>query len=141
MMRWLGKDRLRFLRGQRGISLIEVLVAVALLAIIGTFVIRAYDTNYRATRALDEQVTAKNLTAAYIEAIKQSAYAVDYTSATADIAIPFQYTVNVNVLASTNGVDYFPATGNPDETLQKIVISVAKGGKPVLAMCTLRAKR
>ncbi len=69
-MKWLGKGRLRFLRGQRGFTLIEVLVAAAILAAIGVGLLNALDTNAKATRTLDEKVVAVNLITTYFEAIK-----------------------------------------------------------------------
>jgi len=140
-MRQIRKARFRLFRGQKGISLIEVLVSIGILALIGMVMIGALDTSSRSVRTVDEQVTAGRLATAYIEAIKQSTYSPNYTSATANITVPAQYTVNVDVLASSNGVDYVPATGNPTETLQKIIVSVNRQGKPVLNICTMRSKR
>jgi len=144
-MRWLGKGRLRFLRGQRGLTLIEVLVAAAILAAIGVGLLNALDTNAKATRQLDEQVVATNLATAYFEAIKASPYAETYDDAVADITIPPQYIVNVDIQfssdgASGDGIDWSDTYNG--ETLQKITISVSREeGRHILTICTFKTKR
>lgn len=59
-----------YLRDQRAFSLIEVLVAVGILGVIGTSVVMALETNFRAARTLDEQVVAVNPVIAHIQATK-----------------------------------------------------------------------
>ncbi len=61
VMKFLVKAITGFSRGQRGIGLMEVLVAVAILGFIGASVVAALSTNYRATRITDEKVTAASL--------------------------------------------------------------------------------
>ena len=139
-MRWLGKGRFRFLRGQRGFTLIEVVLAAAILAVIGVGLLNALDTNAKATRTLDEKVVATNLATAYFEAIKAVPYAETYPkdqSPLNNIIIPPQYDVDIRTEFSTDGGviwgDYV------DNALQKIAISVSReGGRHVLTICTFR---
>ena len=147
-MRWLRKERFRFLRGQRGITLLETLIAVAILAAIGVSLLNALDTNAKATRQLDEEVVATNLATAYFEAIKAASYDSTepyYDAAVAGITIPPQYIVNVDIQFSSDGdttdgitwVDTYT-----DETIQKITLTISReGGKPVLAICSFKTKR
>lgn len=137
-MRLLKKGRLRFLQGQRGISLLEVLIAAAILAVIGVSLLNALDTNARATRQLDEKVVATNLATAYFEAIKALPYAETYPEPEDLITIPPQYDVDIRTEFSTDGGVTWDEYA--DNALQKIAISVSReGGRHVLTICTFRA--
>lgn len=143
-MKFLVKAITGFFRGQRGIGLMETLVAVAILGFIGVSVVAALDTNYRATRITDEKVNAASLASAYIESIKSSAYNATYPTAESyNITVPNQYNV-VATTECTNDADdsesYGSCTGN--ETFQRIIVTVYReGGKEVLAVCTARTKK
>ena len=140
-MRWLGKGSLRFCRGQKGLTLIEVVIAVGILSFIGTGVVMGLDTNARAGRVLDEQVTATNLATAYIEAIRVLPYdntGDTYSDAGAGITLPPQYTVDIDAECSADGEIFGPCTDSANETLQLIRISISHGGKPVFLMCTYK---
>lgn len=136
-MKWLGKVGFRLLKEQTGFSLIEVIVAVAIFALIGVTVLRALDTNYRAVGILDEQVVATNLATAHFEAISKSPYADNYDDIVDNINIPAQYDVNYSIDFSVDGYTW----GDTYSTLQRITIFVSHGEKPVLSMCTYKADK
>jgi len=147
-MRWLGKGRFRFLRGQRGFTLIETVLAVAILVAIGVGLLTALDTNAKATRTLDEKVVATNLATAYFEAIKAAPYDITepyYDDVVAGITVPPQYIVNVDIDFSSDsnpndGIDWVDTY--TDETIQKLTITVSReGGNHVLSICTFKTKR
>ncbi len=156
-MRWLRKVRFRFFRGQRGIGLLETIIAVAILGLIGTSVLTALNTNARATRTLDEHVVATNLATAYIEAIKASTYDTTepyYDAAVAGITVPSQYDVYVDVQFSSESillesgitqiiwVDEYLDGEEKERTIQKLTVTVSReGGKSVLTICAFKTKR
>ena len=143
-IRWLRKNSFRF-RGQRGFTLMEVMVGVIIIGLIGTGVIKGIDANARATRILDEQVQATNLVTAYLEGMRQMSYsdnASPYNSVNATITIPAQYSVAMNIAYSNDDITWSTTNSSGALKLQKITISVSRtNGKLVLSTCTFRTKR
>ena len=130
------------LRGQRGFTLLEVLIALFILGALGAALLTALQTNARATRTLDEKVQGANLAAAYLEKIRNVPYAHSYPSTIFDtIPKPPQYTVTVDVKCSIDGTTFRECQLTPDETFQKINVIVSHGGRTVLSLCTYRSKR
>jgi len=139
-MGWPLKGKFKLFQEQRGFSLFEVLVSVSILGLIGVGLLTALNTNSRAARTLDEQVVAVNLATAHFEAIREVPYAATYPNAGENITIPTQYSVGIDVEFSNDGETW--SDNYTDETFQKIILTVSReGGKPVLLVCTYRAKR
>lgn len=141
----VGTGRFGFSQGQRGFSLVEALLAVAIMAAIGVAFIAALDTNVKATGTLDEKVTAVNLATAHFEAIRELPYDntyPEYSSAADNITIPPQYSVVIDCDYSSDGTTWSDTYSSSDQTLQRITISVSReGGEPVFSTCTYRAER
>ncbi|MEK7354178.1 MAG: prepilin-type N-terminal cleavage/methylation domain-containing protein [Chloroflexota bacterium] len=140
------KRLIKLFHRQTGFTLIEVLLSFGLMALIGVGLLQAIDTNARASGIVDQHVTADTLATGYIEAIRQSPYANNYTSATANITIPLQYSVVVQTYGTDDYVsnwDNIVWVGPPssNQTLQKIIVSVSQGGKLITTICTLRTRR
>ena len=126
-------------RGQKGISLIETVVALGLLAYIGVATLMAMQTNYKATGILDERVVADNLATAYLESVRQSDFADTYPDAGESITVPSEYSVAVDTYGTNDDITWVqPCAGH---TLQKIVVTVSRGGNSILSISTYRAKR
>ena len=149
IMRWLGKEKLRFLRGQRGFTLIETIVAVAILAAIGVTFISAIDTGYGSVRILDEKTQAEALIRSQLDDIKGSPY-LDDGNYTVTVTLPPQYSMTINVEPPTcigeadNCTPLEELVGYPVTTIQEITVSVFRtgngGDRPVLSVGTYKVK-
>ncbi len=131
----------RLFKGQKGISLIETVVALGLLAYIGVATLMAMQTNYKATGILDERVVADNLATASLEAVRQSLFADTYASVEDSIndSAPSGYDVAIDTFGTNDDITWVqPCAGH---TLQKITVTVSHGGNSVLSMSTYRANR
>ncbi len=137
-MRWLRRGRSRFFQGQAGFSLLEALVAVGILGLIGTGILAAIDTNYRSVAILDQKTTGMNLAITHIEFIREAEFAQDYSSAVASIVLPSQYERNIHLEYSVDGDNWTEAYSG--QTLQRIIVSISQGGKPIYSMCTYKWK-
>jgi prepilin-type N-terminal cleavage/methylation domain-containing protein len=64
------------LRGERGFTLVEVLVAVAILSVIGVAFLSALSTGYIALVLADEQTMSESLTRTEFENIRSTPYPI-----------------------------------------------------------------
>lgn len=129
----------RWLQRQSGFTLFEVLIAVAILGVIGVGFITALDTNKRGNRVIDEQVTAVNLITTRMEVIQQQSYADNYAFAVDNITVPDQYDVAIEYKFSDDGEIW--TDNSTGKTLQRIIVSVSREGRPVFSMCTYKMKQ
>ena len=126
---------------QKGVTLLETLAALALLAIIGVAFLSAIATSSITMANAEEKVEIDNLARAQMEYTKSGNYTdyiygspdipPDYTSldelAPADpyaIPIPTGYSINVTAVA----------LDEPDKGVQKITVTVSREGKDLLVM-------
>ena len=132
-MRWQLKGKFKSLRGQSGFTLIEVLVAVAILAAIGVTFIGAIDTSYRSVRILDEKTQAEALIRSQLDDIKISPY-LDSGNYTVAVTLPPQYSMTINAEPPTcigeadNCTPLEELVGEPVTTIQEITVSVFRTG-------------
>ena len=125
---------------QKGLTIIEVLVAAGILAAIGVVFMGAMFTGYRSVGILDEQVQAEVLARSQLEDIKNSSYS---DAGVYDVTIdpPPQYSMDISV-------GYPSCIGTADDctvlvtdTLQEITVSVYHGSKLVLSVACYKAKQ
>jgi len=139
-------------RNQKGLTLIEVLIAIAILGMIAVPFLTALSTSSRGIIIADERTTAESLVRSEMEYVKSSPYnstGFSYNISTTTTTPPpwdsshaldsryAGYSVNVT------GVPIDPATGNPhaDLQIQNITVTVYHGAKLVLTTSTYKVNR
>ncbi len=100
----------RLMKSEKGFSLIEVIIAIALLGIIGTAFLGALATASKAMFVSDERATAESLARSQMEYIKKQ----DYST----INVDWDYTVTDSGRSSSDAPDWW--------------LDVSPGGNPPL---------
>ena len=111
------------MKGQRGDSLVEVLVSLALLGILGVGILSALGTGTGALLLADQRQTAKNLAESQMEHVKNELFSSSYTAA----PIPAEH----------SGYDaeiHVHSIPGRDINIQKIVVEVRHHGREVLTL-------
>ncbi|MBM4445351.1 MAG: type II secretion system protein [Chloroflexi bacterium] len=128
-----GMSVLKVLRCQRGDSLAEVLVAMAILGVVAVAFLSAMVTAYHGVIMADQKTMAESLTRTEIERVRDGGYPVGDSSRSAagyDVAVDAEY------------ID--PATygGTVDPLgMQRITITVSHQGEVVLITETTKVNR
>jgi len=155
-MRQLRKAGFGPFRGQRGLTLVEVLVTVGILAAIGVAFMTAMTTAQRSVGALDEQTEAKALAHSQLEQIKAAPYPEDPNVLGTDVYpvtvdLPTQYSMVINVTRPTcigqadNCTPLEELTGDEVKYIQEITVSVFRpsgsgGNRLVFSLSCYKSK-
>jgi type II secretory pathway pseudopilin PulG len=120
--------------GERGLTLVEVLLAVGILAAVGATFVGAMATSSRATMIEHDQVTGEGLAKSQMEYIKRQDYRVDlqYNIITlSQNEIDAGYEIDISRSAPMNPRG--DSTHN-DDGLQKIIIDVKHSGETIFTL-------
>jgi len=126
-----------FQGSSRGFSLIEVVIAIALIGIIAVAVLSALSTASIALIIADKRATAESLARSQLEYVKNSEYDDDLGSGhpqydLIDPAfIPDGYNINIEAVRLDPENDSPP---DDDDGIQKITVIVSHDGKVVITM-------
>ena len=118
---------------ETGVTLIETLVALALLSIIAVVFLGGLTTVATATLIANEQATAESLARSQMEYVKSQGY-IDYTDPEHEEYVEFETVpVSYSVDFTVETIDD-PDTGQPLEGIQKITVIVSRNDDPVLTL-------
>lgn len=141
-MRRLGKEKFRLFRGQRGIGLLETVIALALLGMIGVGFLSGLTTTSKSAMVSHERVVAESLAKSQLEHIKSQSYIpiADYNPLT-------NCYEKIDISADLVGGGY-DIEINPPETviepggggfeLQSITVVISCNGKAILQVSSYR---
>ena len=136
-MTWLRKVK-DWIQDQRGVGLVESLVAVAILGITVVAFVMALSSGAVAVREGNQQVVVQSLVRTQLEYVKSYplydseattypyVYTYDETYNPSPITLPEGYGISVAVESILE-----PAT---DDNIQKITVTISRGGEDILTV-------
>jgi len=123
------KLRKTFRGGSRGFSMLEVVIAIALLGIIAVSVLSALQTAALALISADRRATAESLARTQMEWIRYSDYDDDLTEGhpeySLDPQIPSTLPPNFTVVTTAIRLDPDNDGDNDDDGIQQITVTVS----------------
>ncbi len=118
----------RFASSESGVTLIETLVALALLGIIAVPILSGLATTSKAAFTTDERATAESLARSQMEWVKNAGYVYNATEySPAPIPGGKDY-INYSTVIIAEPLH------NPDDGIQKIIITVKRSDKVVITL-------
>jgi Tfp pilus assembly protein PilV len=117
-------------RGEKGVSLVEALVTIAILGTVIVAFLGVISTGAIATRQSDEETVAQGLVRTQLENTKSAAYVPGATTYPL-VSSPSGYTVSVAV----------SATPDNNVNLQKITVTVTRGALTVASVVDYKVNR
>lgn len=132
----------RLKRNEKGFTLIEVLVALAITSLIVVAFLMAMNIAHRATFISNERTTAESLARSQMEDIKNEPY-INYSDPLHGVYVTTAYPTGYGI--SFTVIPFDPGTGNPysdlgggifdgDDGIQKIAVTVDHNGNDVLTL-------
>jgi type II secretory pathway pseudopilin PulG len=118
----------KLVRGQKGVSLVETVVALAILAAIGVTFLSGLATTSKAVALVDEQATAESIAWSQMETVKHAGYVAEAaTYAASPIPADKDY-LNYSVAITAQPLH------NPDDGIQKIRVTVSRSGAGIMTV-------
>ena len=134
-LRLSSKVRKAFRGGSRGFSMLEVVIAIALLGIIAVSVLSALQTAALALIIADRRATAESLARTQMEWVRYSDYEGDPEEGPPQydldpaIELPPDFTVDTTAIRLNKDVD-----PDDDDGIQEITVTVSHDGRVVVTL-------
>jgi prepilin-type N-terminal cleavage/methylation domain-containing protein len=128
---------------ERGDSLVEILIAVAIIAIVVTAFLAALSTGVFGVSVVHERVTAENLARAQLEYIKNYTYTVGATSYPI-VEHPEDYSITIGISYWYSPTGTFTTDPSDDHDccgMQWITVTVSYNGEPVFRALDYKLNR
>lgn len=129
------------LGNQKGLTLVEVLIALTVFAAISVSLFIALNVSHKTTHSVNEQTTAESLTRAELEYIKSCDYDAENNppvyGVDPDLVIPTKYSIEVTAERLDPDGD---GTEN-DDGIQKVTVKVYYDGELVLTTASYKVNR
>ena len=132
----------KLMSNESGVTLLETLVALAILGFVAVAFLGGLTTATRATIIADEQATAESLARSEIEHVKSQGYIEDpapgaYTSVTP---------LDTSYIIYPTATPIDPDTGEDlpsgeDNGIQKITVTVERNGDPIITVESYKVDR
>lgn len=118
------------MKSEKGFSLIEVLISVAIIGLVASTFLGALSTSSRALFITDERTTAKNIAESQLEYVKNLEYDPDGIYNPDDIPPEYPgYSATINTVSLRDG------------NIQEISVTVDHHGNPVITLTGYKAFR
>jgi prepilin-type N-terminal cleavage/methylation domain-containing protein len=126
------RQKLRIVRDEKGLTLVEVVISIALLGIVTAGLFTGLGTASNVVLRNDIRQTAKNLAEYQMESVKNREFKPTYLS----VAIPPEqsdYTATITVVDGSEATVFIPdpdpnINQARDSHLQKIIVKIFKSG-------------
>ena len=129
------------LGNQKGLTLVEVLIALTVFAAISASLFIALNVSHKTTHSVNEQTTAESLTRAELEYIKSCDYDAENNPPVYEVDptldIPTKYSIEVTAERLDPEGD---GTDN-DDGIQKVTVKVYYDGELVLTTASYKMMR
>ena len=125
----------KFADRETGITLVETLVALAILGTISVSFIDGMTTASKATFIVDEQGTAESLARSQMEKVKDAEYVYGAT------AYPPEPMPNSKDYINYSAVITAEPLNNPDEGIQKITVAIKHFDKTIFKLESYKGQR
>ena len=124
---------------ETGVTLIETLVALALIGIISVAFLSGLATAAKATFIADERATAESLVRSQIEYVQSQGY-IDYDEPDHEEYAEVETPDNSNYDVEIDAIPIDPETGQA-QGIQKITVTVKRDGESVLTVDAYKVDR